>query len=400
MSGPAAGADDPWAGAARLWPGGRPATPAAALHGCRVRRGAFRGNASGDPRWVYDGALLVDASTPGADRALLAALAGARAPGAGPAGGAALERLFRDQRGCGHWPVRPVAVHRGRVATLVRFALEDGQAVADADVELARLLDAALGGWDALSWQGLGQPRALCAWKSGREAGLLAVHGGRDPEGCGAPPRLDAGRVLLGADGAEPLRGPPWADPPPAPHGGERAWEAQLARIAAALGAAPDRWRGLAWAAPTRAGVLRFGRDDRCVVGVFDEPLRAAQVPRPLAVGDFMPEEVSPAGLAIRVPMHASGAAFWRSPASLWETLVAQGLPLAPGARPGAAELGSAPAPPLGPRFEEVPVPYEHAYRVFDAARGAPLPGRFRDGMRPADLARRMSAAAAMGGRR
>lgn len=351
------------------WPSGAPADPAQALAALKLRK-VFRGNVSNDPRWVTDGHMAFAADGPG-DAALRARLAAERTGHAGY-DGAQVERVVAPYHGGGSWPVEPAALfldHADRaVKAVVRYRVVGGPPVLDVNADVVRTAHACVGGWDSATWEGFGDEEfCLRLWRAGSAVAVVAGFTFSDKPRCPPIPEADlvSGRHarppgFLCPEGELAEAGDAPADGPEG-----------VARAAAGLGGGPLAWGAFSWEAPTRAGRVRLGWVDGRALVFAEDLLRMRCAPQSWKRPDG-------AGLltfgSVRLLLD------WLRDARLAAPPKHRHLVPPPAKDPGPAPYAAPFSVAWGPGWT----------RIFDAARGAFLPGEFDGEERGRALAQRL----------
>jgi hypothetical protein len=326
-------------------------------------RSSFGGNESDVPEWLCDRRVMFRADVPGGDRALVERLR-AKAHALPDPERRLTERVLRFFSGClvgnGRFQIELSALWSQSTGTspLGRFRIPGGAPVIDVNANFLRVIATCVGGWDAVTWDGVGwlTNGTVAFWKSGVLVGCAA---GIQADGPVLVPNIPPDRLIAGeAPQLEVALHPAWAEQPIKPdEWGEESSERALEDVALALGGVRSARGIIRWAVPTRAGRLWLGLEHGStgtVVAIFEEPLRLLRLP------------------------HASwppGAEtiLFSTPRACWRWLWESALPVDPARQ--VTGLRGPPVEGYGPAFSRTFI--ENRLRIFDTTYGEFLPGAF-----------------------
>ena len=350
---------------ASLWPRGVPRDPTEALLAMGGGwRGSFGGNESDLAEWLFDRRMVFRADVPGGDRALVERLR-AKAPASPDPERRLTEKNLRFFSGCivgtGRFELKLSALwsQDHGFSPLGRFRIPGGAPVIDVNANFLRVVAACVGGWDTVTWDGVGwlTKDAVAFWKGGALVGCAA---GIAANGPVLVPNIPPDRLIAGeAPQHQVALHPAWAEQPVKTDvWGEESSERALEDVARALGGVRSVRGIIRWAVPTRAGRLWLGLERGSagsVVALFEEPLRLLRLP--LAAW----------------PPGAERTLLFSTPRACWRWLWASGLPVDPARQ--VAGLRGPPVEGYGTAFSRTVL--EEQARIFDTAAGEFLPGAF-----------------------
>lgn len=326
-------------------------------------RSSFNGNESDVPEWLCDRRMMFRADVPGGDRALVERLR-AKAHASPDPERRLTEKVLRFFSGClvgtGRFEIELSALwsqERG-CSPLARFRIPGRAPVIDVNANFLRVVAACVGGWDTVTWDGMGwlAKDTVALWKGGVLVGCAAGIAANAPVPL---PNIPPDRLIAGeAPQHEVALHPAWAEQPvKADAWGEESSEQALEDVARALGGVRSVRGIIRWVVPTRAGRLWLGLERGStgnVVGLFEEPLRLLR----------LPHEAWPPG---------TETLLFSTPRACWRWLWASGLPVDPDRQ--VAGLRGPPVEGYCSAFSRTVL--EERARIFDTAAGEFLPGAF-----------------------